>query len=264
MKFRKNFEFHDISKYTKADEMILGFCRYGGINSEILSFKIKKNYITFIVPLVPERIGGKLYFKTLTERSYYCNRQKYLDSSLDEKGQRLVNSYSDQEDSIVSTSHSSAHEENKGKIRRLREKISRVYEKRKYQTFGLNVRGLLSYALEESNYHELIKSLENLATSDDYQQIKDSIYAYNECGEKPRFPTSSYCYRISNKFPFFAYYNDLKNILLVRFTAKLLKRIARNLKDSLEIISRERLKYLVTKELQRNKTTTCPIYSAYP
>ena len=247
LKFRKKVELHDISKYTRAHEMILSFCRLGGINSEIFSFKINKNYITFKVPLLPERRGGKLYFRTLTERSYYCNKQKYLDSTLNEKGQRLVKSYTNRGESLSST-NSSTHEKNKEKIRRLREKISRVYEKRKYQTLGLNVRGLLSYALEESNYSELNKSLENLARSDIYQQIKDSIYTYDEYGEKSKFPTSSYCYRIKSKFPFLAYYNDLKNILLVRYTAILLRRIARNLKDGLKIIGSERLKYLVTKE----------------
>lgn len=212
----------DISKYTAADKMILTFLHCGGINSDILSFKIKRNYITFKVPLFPEWKGDKLYFRTLAEKSYYLKKLRYLDCTLNDKGRRLVKSY---EDCILSLFNSSNWERNKDRIHKLREKISRINDKKEYQILSINTRGLLSYVLKESNHDELNKSLENLARSDYYQEIKDSIYVYDECGNKPQYPTSSYCYQIKWNFPFLSYYNDLKNILPECHVAKLIKKL---------------------------------------
>ena len=202
----------DISKYTFADKMILTFWHCSGINNDILSFKKTKNYITLKVPLIPKRKGDKLYFRTLDEKSYYLKRLRYLDIALIDKGHRLVIS---NEDCLLSLLNSSFLERNKQKIYKLRERISKIKIKKEYHTLNINTRGLLSYALEESNDDRLNKSIENLAKSDDYQAIKDSIYVYDEYAEKPEYPTISYYYQIKRNFPFLSYYNDLKTIFPV-------------------------------------------------
>ena len=243
--FRKKFNRQDDnSKYTYADKMILTFWHCGGINNDILSFKKTKNYITLKVPLIPKRKGDKLYFRTLAEESYYLKRLRYLDSALIDKGDRLVKS---NEDRLLCLFNSSYLARNKQKIYKLREKISKIKIKKEYHTLNINTRGLLLYALEESNDDELNKSIENLARSDDYQAIKDSIYVYDEYAEKPEYPTISYYYQIKRNFPFLSDYNDLKTIFPVRYVTKQLRSVARELKSCLETTPREHIKYLVTR-----------------
>jgi hypothetical protein len=248
--FRKKKFDHidDVSKYTIADSNLLRFCRYGRRNTGHFSFKITEDYITGKIPLIPERKGQKLYFQTLAENTYYSNKYtlSYLDCGLNEKGQRLVKFYEEYIDKILN-SNSSSKEKNKKRISNLREKISKIYDKREYQAFSMNIRGLLSYALDESNYNEFNKSIENLAEYDEYQEVRESIDTYNDLGQRSGFPIY-FNYMIKRNFPFLSHYNDFKHILSKNFAAKLIKKIAKRLKYILNKASPDHLKYVVTKQ----------------
>jgi hypothetical protein len=112
----------------------------------------------------------------------------------------------------------------------------------------MNIKGLLSYALQESDYGEFNKSLINLAESDDYKHITESIYTYNDIGQtKADFPIH-FNYRIKREFPFLSHYNILSEVLPPNFAAKLIKKIATKLKYRYELSGREYLKCMVTEQ----------------
>lgn len=196
---------------------------------------------------------GKLYFRTLADKSYYSNKyvSAYLDCSLDERGQQRIRSYQNQMDKILASSNSSSttkeKEERDKVIQKLQDKISNVYDKREYQVFSMNIRGLLSYALDESDYNEFNKSIENLAECDEYQEVREPIDTYNELGQRSDF-TIYFNYMIKRNFPFLSYYNDFKHILPGNFAAKLIKKIAKRLKYILDKASPDHLKYVVTEQ----------------
>ena len=110
----------------------------------------------------------------------------------------------------------------------------------------MNIKGLLLYALNESDYKELSKSLENLAESDVYQEVRETADTYNELGQTADSPIY-FNYKIKRDFPFLAYYNDLKQILPPNFAAEVIKRIATRLKDGIKMLPVEYLRYITTK-----------------
>ena len=173
----------------------------GKNNNHLSSFKIRKQYVTFHIPLIPKPKGGKLYFRTLSEESYSnLYSRRYLDRVQTESGQNL----------------------------------------------RMNIKGLLLYALNESDYKELGKLLENLAESDVYQEVKETADTYNELGQTADSPIY-FNYKIKRDFPFLAYYNDLKQILPPNFAAEVIKRIATRLKDGIKMLPVEYLRYITTK-----------------
>ena len=202
LNFRKRFEpTEDITKYTGTNSLFVWFAFMGRNNNHLSSFKIRKQYVTFHIPLIPKPKGGKLYFRTLSEESYSnIYSRRYLDRVQTEGGQNL----------------------------------------------RINIKGLLLYALNESDYKELSKSLENLAESDVYQEVKETADTYNELGQTTDSPIY-FNYKIKRDFPFLAYSNDLKQILSPNFAAEVIKRIATRLKDRIGILPVEYLRYITTK-----------------
>ena len=90
--FRKRFEpTEDITKYTGAGSLLRWFALVGVNNNHLQSFKIRKQYVTLHIPLIPKRKQGKLYFRTLSQESYYSNlySQRYLDRVPTDNGQNL-------------------------------------------------------------------------------------------------------------------------------------------------------------------------------
>lgn len=206
--FRKRFKpSDDVTKYTKAEWSFRWFTLVWKDGNRPQSFKIRKQYATLRIPLIPKHKEGKLYFRTLSQESYYSNvySRRYLDRTQTDNGEVL----------------------------------------------SLSILGLLAYALDESDYEEFDKSLENLAENDEYQKVSEAVNAYNAAGQTTDFPIC-FKYRIKKDFPFLAYYNDIKRILPVNFVVEVIRRIATGLKtkklqDRLTF-GREYLKYIVTKQ----------------
>lgn len=142
--FRKRFEpTEDITKYTGTNSLLIWFAFMGKNNNHLPYVKIRKQYVTFHISLIPIPKGGKLYFRTLSEESYSnLYSRRYLDRVQTEGGQNL----------------------------------------------RVNIKGLLSYALNEPDYKELGRSLENLAESDLYQEVKETTDTYNELGQTADSP----------------------------------------------------------------------------
>lgn len=139
----------------------------GKNNNRHSSIKIRKQYVTLPVPLIPKPKGGKLYFKSLSEESYSnLYSRRYLDRVQTENGVIL----------------------------------------------SMMIKGLLSYALNESDFNKLDRSLQNLAKGDVYLTVEEMIDTYNELGQTADYPIC-FNYRIRRDFPFLAYYSDLKQIL---------------------------------------------------
>jgi hypothetical protein len=126
----------------------------------------------------------------------------------------------------------------------------------KDQNLRMNIKGLLSYALSESDYEELDKSLKSLAESDVYLEANEAIERYDELGQTVDYPIY-FNYIVKRDFPFLAYYDDLKQILPPDFAAKVIKSIAVRLnhKDGIKILARQYLRYITTKLFFREITS---------
>ena len=233
LKFRKKkFDYIDDSKYTRADITLLNYSRFGGMNNDGFSFKTRKDYLTGRIPLIPERKGGKLYFRTLSENSYYFDKfyRTYLGSKITGKGLELIDSHIK---SKITRKRGESH----------KHQISRVLNKRCYQEFSIEIRGLLLYALIEQDNKEFNKSIENLTEQDTYDEpVTNTIETMNEFGE-PGLPVYNLRYKIKRNFPFLTHYKSLKEILPEYFAIRQIKEIAMKLRNRLETDSLEDLKY---------------------
>jgi Txe/YoeB family toxin of Txe-Axe toxin-antitoxin module len=200
------------------------------------------------IPLISESKDGKLYFRTLSSKSYYI-RQECLNISLSEKGQRLVSRYENKIDDIWNSDGNLSYDKKKRIMYQYKSEVSKVYNNRHYQVLSIGIRALLEYALCESSYKEFDKSIENLAECDKYHEIKDGIYSYNEFGEtKYLQPDHYFRYFTKKNFPFLSHYSELRRVLPLNFMAKTLKNIAKQLRGDPEVItaSFEGLKYKIT------------------
>jgi hypothetical protein len=217
---------------------------------------IKSNYMSLNIPLIPERKEGRLYFRTLSRESYYtdgCERA-YLRLTLNEAGKRLVQSC---EEMIYNSTNNNNNSNtplskiNKEKDK-LKLKISNIGKSTQYNYLSMTIKGLLDYAVKESDYEEFKKTVTNLTESDKYDEIIREGYECDDLGFPElqiQIPVTNYLfkYKIKGYFPFLSHYDTLEKSLPRRFVLRLLRRIASKVKKySLDMMP-QGLRYIVTK-----------------
>lgn len=263
MTIRRKFALtDDISSYPGEVKWLTKFYYAKSAFPEESPFRkkwIKDNYVSLTIPLIPERKGGKLYFRTLSRKSYYSDKweRAYLHFTLNEEGANLIQSY--RKRIIDLTSNPNSNQKSKDKmITKLRQKISKIENGIRYHSLSMNIRGLLDYASKERNYEEFKKTVVNLADSDEYQEIYPPYYQYDDRCEIPelrilRVVAYSSPYKIKSEFPFFSHYDLVEKLLPENFVKMLLEVVAKKLKkeDSLDIIKPEHLRYMVTEFFYR-------------
>jgi hypothetical protein len=250
---RKKFgQTEDIKENTQTDLLLRSYT-FAGTNNKYLSFKIRKNYSVFKVPLFAEWKKGRLFFRSLSEQSYNSSMtsRRHIDIILTNQAKKIVGSYQ-KKIAHIRNSNNISNQQKIEKINRMQGKISSIYNKREYHTLCLNLKGLLLYAYYEMDSEEFNKSIENLAACDEYtDNTVKALYSYNELGQEEKTPRNLSAYRIKNSFPFLSHYNYLKDLLPKNFAFRQINQISKGLKPRLEAYDINRLKYFVTEQFFR-------------
>lgn len=221
---------------------------------------IKSNYISLPIPLIPERRGGRLYFRILSRLSYYSDvyTRAHLYSRLNIKSEKMIESCVEKIHKLTFNSNDLPNKQ-KLRVMKLKSEISKIENGIRYRNLSMTVKGLLAYVLLESNYEEFKKSIRNLAECEEYEEIKREVYDYDKTSGFPQelqkmipLTYNNTHYKITINFPFLSYYDILEKSLPEKFVFNLLITIAKKVKkkmgNSLTIIEPVGLKYLITRE----------------
>jgi len=123
--------------------------------------------------------------------------------------------------------------------------------------YVLNLRGLLKYLSNHNSktnsYEKINKVIENLSQVDEYWNVENEFFGFynnitNLTDETESFKVKQelYIHNIKKGFPFLSFYNQYKDHLPKNYAAKILIKVAKNLKSNLELVDITELKYQVT------------------
>jgi hypothetical protein len=211
-----------------------------------------RRYVNLRIPLIPFRYGKRLFYKTLSNQSYYFPTNRYL---YRKPNQKSIESEKNIQRKIENIIKSNLSEPVKVlKITNLQEKRKEIWRNIRNHNLSMNVRGLLKYSQLENSLPEFNKRIEKFAESSGYDSpVHELIPRYDSLGITKS--EEAIHYHTRKDFPFLTPdYNIFKCILPQDFSFGALKKIANTtLKESSEIhsredlISKEDLKQVVTR-----------------
>jgi hypothetical protein len=194
----------------------------------------------FEPPLITKRKNTKWYVHSMSSKTYVkgVGLRTYLFYTLSKEAENIVSKKRNQIKALDPQFYE--------KKQVICNEIKEIRNNRHYWVYSLNLRGLLLYLTGEStDSNRIDKTLRSLSERDRYVRVNDSVLIgldKNNVEDLLRV----WSYQIKEDFPFLSHFNELKNNLPEKFSPSLLKNIALELRDRIEDISNENLKYEVT------------------